>query len=95
MPTYRRWIFEVDAPRDEFARHMKRALANRGVLVRPARVFDFGAEAWGARGFVKLAHHDRGIEAFVKLKSGVFGSATALEEALLAAGREAQATFYE
>ncbi len=95
MPQYRQWVFECDAPRDEFSRRMRRALAARGVFVRPARVFDFGAEAWGARAFVRLAHEDRGIEAVVKLKSGLFGSPSALEEAVLSAGREAQASFFE
>jgi len=94
MLAYRRWVFECDAPRDEFMRQMKRALVLEGVDVREAKFFDFGAEAWGARAFVKLAHDERGIEAVVKLKSGLFGSPSALEEAILAAGRAAQARFF-
>lgn len=73
---------------------MTRALQERGVAVGPASVFDFEAEAWGARAFVKVQHDERGIETVVKLKAGLFGSATALEDAVLAAGREAQARFF-
>lgn len=93
VPSYRRWVFEVDAPRDEFTRRLRRKLVLKGVHVADANLFDFVAEAWGARGFVKLANDDQGIAAFVKLKAGVFGSTAALEDAILAAGREASAEY--
>lgn len=94
LPQHRRWVFECDAPRDEFLRAMKTALAARGVAISPAKVFDFEAEAWGARAYVKVQHDERGMEALVKLKSGLFGSSSALEDAVLSAGREAQAKFF-
>ncbi|HWG91778.1 MAG TPA: hypothetical protein VNZ52_13090 [Candidatus Thermoplasmatota archaeon] len=85
----RRWVFEVNAPGDEFCHHMKEALQRKGLLVGEAKVYDFSVRGFGARGYVKLTHHERGIEAQVKVK-GVFGDVPALEAALLDAGRHAQ-----
>lgn len=78
-------------PADEFVRALQRALVVRGVRVEPAARFDFVARAFGARAYVHVAWADRGLEATVKLKSGLFASPAALERVLLEAGREAQA----
>ena len=90
MARWRRWVFEVSAPLDEFARHLRRGLAQRGVEVRDGDRFDLVAAALGSRAFVKLAWAEGGIEALVKVKSGLFGSPAGLERLVLEAGREAQ-----
>jgi hypothetical protein len=86
-----RWVFEAQAPADEFQRILERGLVLRGVAVEPADHFAFVARAMGARAFVELAWAERGIELRAKLKSGVFASPKGLERLLLEAGREAQA----
>ena len=91
VTRWRRWVFEVSAPADEFQREVQRALVERGVAVQPATHFDFVARAFGVRAYAKLAWSDAGLEMLVKLKSGLFSSAPALERVLLEAGREAQA----
>lgn len=90
MARWRKWVFEVTAPSDEFERALTRALASRGVNVESATHFDFVARAFGARAYAKLSWADAGIEMLVKIKSGLFASPTALERVLLEAGREAQ-----
>ena len=91
MARWRRWVFEVSAPSDEFSRLFQRALQSRAVEVAPGARFDFTARAFGARAYVKLDWADAGLEAVVKVKSGLFASPEALERTLLEAGREAQA----
>jgi len=91
MVRWRRWVFAIRAPADEFLRQMQRGLAARGVKVQPAEHFDFVARAFGVRGYVKVAWVDEGIEVQAKLKSGLFSSPLGLERILLEAGREAQA----
>jgi len=86
-----RWVFEVQAPTDEFQRHLERGLALRGVSVQPAEHFDFVARALGARAYVELSWADDGLALTAKLKSGLFASPKGLERLLLEAGREAQA----
>ena len=90
MARWRRWVFEVSAPLDDFARHLRRGLEARGVDVRDGERFDLVAVALGSRAFVKLAWADGGIEALVKVKSGLFASPAGLERLVLEAGREAQ-----
>lgn len=91
MARWVRWVFEVQAPTDEFQRHFERGLTVRGVRVEPAQHFDFAASALGSRAFVQLAWADAGLEVTAKLKSGLFASPKGLERLLLEAGREAQA----
>lgn len=91
VARWRRWVFEMSAPADEFVRALQRGLIVRGVMVDPATHFDFVARAFGARGYVKVAWAERGLEVTVKLKSGLFASPAGLERLLLDAGREAQA----
>ena len=88
---WRRWVFEIQAPADEFLSAMQRALIVRGVQVDPAEHFDFVARAFGVRGYVKLAWVDNGLEVVAKIKGGLFASPDGLERMLLEAGREAQA----
>jgi hypothetical protein len=90
MARWRRWVFEVSAPADEFRRGFEGALAARGVRVAEATHFDFVARGFGARAYAKLAWADVGIEVLVKLKGGLFASPAALERVLHEAGREAQ-----
>lgn len=90
MARWRKWVFEVTAPSDEFERALTRALAARGVEVQQATHFDFVARAFGARAYAKLSWADAGIEVLVKVKSGLFASPTGLERVFLEAGREAQ-----
>lgn len=91
MTKWRRWVFEIRAPLDEFLSLFEQALVARGVRVDPAEHFDLGARAFGARSFVKASWVDEGIEVRAKIKSGLFGSPAGLERLLLEAGREAQA----
>lgn len=91
MARWRRWVFEVSGPLDEFARHLRQGLEARGVEVRDGEHFDLVAGAFGSRAFVKLGWADAGIEATVKIKSGLFSSPEGLERLVLEAGREAQA----
>lgn len=91
MARWRRWVFELSAPADEFVRAFQRALVVRGVLVEPATTFDFVARAFGTRAYVKVGWADDGLELVAKLKSGLFASPAGLEALLLEAGREAQA----
>lgn len=91
VARWRRWVFEVRAPADDFLRLLQRGLTLRGVDVQPAEHFDFVARAFGARGYVKVAWADEGLEVVARLKSGLFASPAALERVLLDAGREAQA----
>jgi len=86
-----RWVFEAQAPADEFQRLLERGLTLRGVAVEPAEHFHFTARALGARAFVEIAWAEQGLEVRVKLKAGLFASSKGLERLLLEAGREAQA----
>lgn len=89
MARYQRWIFEANATKDAFVRHMTVALTARGFAVGPGRVFDVAVTGSGARGWVKVFHHPQGLDVVLKQK-GARG-VTALETAVLEAGREAQA----
>lgn len=91
MTRWRRWVFEIRAPLDEFLVHLRRGLVARGVRVEPAEHFDLAVRAFGARALVKLAWVDEGLELRVKIKAGLFSSPAGLERILLDAGREAQA----
>jgi hypothetical protein len=95
VARWRRWVFEASAPLDEFARLLQSSLTARGVDVAPGARFDIIARAYGARAFVKLEFAEQGIEAVVKIKSGLFAAPLALERVLLEAGREAQARLGE
>lgn len=91
MTKWRRWVFEIRAPSDEFLALLQRGLVVRGVQVDPAEHFDFAARAFGVRAYVKVAWVDTGLEMRAKLKYGLFASPKGLEVLLLDAGREAQA----
>ena len=91
MTTWRRWVFEIRAPADEFSDQLSHALALRGIRVEPGEHFDLVVRAFGARAFLRLAWVDDGLEVRAKIKSGLFSSVPALERILLDAGREAQA----
>ncbi len=91
MARWRRWVFEIRAPADEFLALLERSLLARGVAVEPAEHFDLLARAFGVRGYLKVAWVDEGLEVRAKLKSGLFASPAGLERLLLDAGREAQA----
>ena len=91
MTQYRRWIFEANATKEEFLRHLGRALARKGYGVAVGKVFDMAVTGHGGRGWIKVLHHPQGLDLVLKEKSGVFGNASALEGAVLEAGREAQA----
>lgn len=91
MTQYRRWIFEANATKEEFLRHLGRALADRGVAVGPAKVFDLALSGQGGRGWVKVLHHPQGLDVVLKEKSGVGGNKAVLADAVLASGRAAQA----
>lgn len=91
LTTWRRWVFEIRAPGDEFLALLHRGLAARGIRVEPGEHFDLVVRAFGARAFLKVQWVDEGLEVRAKLKSGLFSSAPALERMLLEAGREAQA----
>lgn len=67
MTRWRRWVFEIRAPADEFLALLQRGLTLRGVSVAPAEHFDFVARAFGARAYVKVAWVDTGIEVTAKL----------------------------
>lgn len=90
MTVWRRWVFEAQAPLDEFARAYRVALESRGLEVADARRFDLVASGLGCRAFVKFAWADAGIEATIKVRSSLFSSVPGMERALLDAGREAQ-----
>lgn len=91
MSRWRRWVFELSAPADEFVRLWEQGLTLRGVRVEPATHFDFVARAFGARAYVKVAWDEGGVAARAKLKAGLFSSPEGLERLLLDAGRDAQA----
>lgn len=91
VPRWRRWVFELSVPADEFLRALQRGLVLRGVQVEPAVHFDFQARAFGARAFVKVGWADEGLQVDAKVKGGLFSSPKALETLLLEAGREAHA----
>ncbi|MFA5862845.1 MAG: hypothetical protein WDA16_14225 [Candidatus Thermoplasmatota archaeon] len=91
MARWRRWVFEVSAPLDEFSRLLQRGLTARGIDVRSGDHFDLVARGFGCRAYAKLAWADAGVEVLVKLKGGLFASPPALERVLLEAGRDAQA----
>jgi hypothetical protein len=76
---------------DEFVALLAIALAARGVRVERGEHFDLTARALGARGFLKVAWVDEGLEVRAKIKGGLFSSPSGLERLLLEAGREAQA----
>lgn len=91
MTSWRRWVFEIRAPLDEFLAEMERALVLRGADVARAEHFHISARAFGARAFLTLAWVDEGVEVRAKIKAGLFASPKGLERLLLDAGREAQA----
>lgn len=90
VTRWRRWVFEIRAPADEFLALLQRGLTLRGVVLEPAEHFDLVARAFGARAYVKVAWTDTGLDVTAKMKSGLFASPEALERLLLEAGREAQ-----
>lgn len=89
--TWRRWVFEIRAPADEFLDQLSHALALRGVRVESGVHFDLVVRAFGARAFLRMAWVDAGLEVQAKIKAGLFSSVPAIERILLDAGREAQA----
>ncbi|MHB8604312.1 MAG: hypothetical protein ACYDCK_03570 [Thermoplasmatota archaeon] len=89
MAVDREWVFECDAPRDEFTRALRRSLILAGVAVDDASHYDFAASAWGARAFVRVEHEARGLKTVARVKGGFFAGTSALEEAILEAGRRA------
>lgn len=91
MPLYARWVFEARASDDAFRRALERALAARGYDIGPAKAYDFRISGEGARAFVQLAYHEKGIEMRAKAK-GLPGRAKPLLDALLDSGRAAQAS---
>lgn len=91
MARWRRWVFEIRAPADEFLALLERSLTARGVQVERAEHFDVMVRAFGVRGYIKISWVDEGIEMRAKLKSGLFASSPGMERLLLDAGREAQA----
>lgn len=84
------WVFDCDAPLDEFQRRMREALQRRGWGTGPAQVYDFACWRLGARAYVKLAHHDWGVLVAVKVKTGWFASPGPAQRELWEAAREAQ-----
>lgn len=72
MARQKHWVFESEAPLEEFGKRLKMVLRGRGHGIDDARVFDFAAEVEGAKAFVALAYHHRGIEVTVKVKAGLF-----------------------
>jgi hypothetical protein len=86
-----RWVFEAQAPADEFQRLLEQGLTLRGVAVEPAEHFHFVARALGARAYVELAWAEQGLELRAKIRAGLFASPKGLERLLLEAGRDAQA----
>lgn len=84
------WVFDCDAPLDEFQQRMREALMKRGWIVSTAQVHDFAAARAGQRAYVKLTYHDWGVQVRAKLKPGWFGSDAQLQQVVWAAGREAQ-----
>lgn len=93
MALYREWVFETRATDDAFRRALEAACRARGLDVGPAKVYDFSVRGDGARAFVRLAYHERGIRLEAKVK-GFFGRPRELAELLLDAGREAQAKLW-
>lgn len=91
MTTWRRWVFEIRAPADEFLERLGRGLAVRGIHVEPGEHFDLILRGFGARAFLQARWVDEGLEVRAKLKAGLFSSKPALERVILDAGREAQA----
>ena len=91
MTTWRRWVFEIRAPADEFVGQLTHSLVLRGIQVEPGEHFDLVVRAFGARAFLQARWVDEGLEVRAKLKGGLFSSLPALERVLLEAGREAQA----
>jgi hypothetical protein len=87
---YAQWVFDCDAPLDEFARRMRASLERRGFATGPAQVHDFSVARGGARAYVKLVYHDWGIQVVAKLKTGWFGNGAVLERAIWESAREAQ-----
>ena len=90
MVHHAAWVFDCDAPLDEFQRRMRDALAAQGWAVGPAQVYDLACARRGTRAFVKLAPHDWGVQVVVKVKPGWFGDAAEALRLLWTAGREAQ-----
>lgn len=84
------WVFDCDVPLDRFQARMRAALERNGWVTRPAQVYDFYAERAGVRAFVKLAHHDWGVQVHAKVKPGWLASAAPHQRAVWEAAREAQ-----
>lgn len=90
MALYARWVFEARATDDAFRRALAQALEARGFEIADAKAYDFSVRGDGARAFVQLAYHERGIELRAKVK-GFPGRPRRLADELLDAGRAAQA----
>lgn len=84
------WVFDCDAPLDEFQRRMRAALERNGWVTGPAQVYDFWCARAGARAFVKLAHHDWGVQVAVKVKPGALVGPERFQRDLWEAAREVQ-----
>lgn len=84
-------MFEANATREEFLKHLARALARRGFSVGGAKAFDLAVHGGGGRGWIKVLHHPQGLDVVLKEKGTLFGPTGAVEAAVLEAGREAQA----
>lgn len=84
------WVFDSDAPLDEFQRRMQAALERRGWSLGPAQVYDFAASRPGVRALVKLAHHDWGVLVVAKVKHGWLSNGQRAQRAIWEAAREAQ-----
>lgn len=89
MPTAQ-WVFDCDAPLDEFGRRMRAALERRGWVLGPAQLHDFACARGGQRAWVKLVYHDWGVQVNAKMKHGLFASPGPMQKELWEAAREAQ-----
>lgn len=84
------WVFDCDAPLDQFQERMQQALQVGGWAPRGAKFHDFGAAKNGTRCYVKLAFTDRGVLVAAKVKPALFASSEGPMREVWDAAREAQ-----
>ncbi|MHB8586198.1 MAG: hypothetical protein ACYDDF_10255 [Thermoplasmatota archaeon] len=92
MAIFREWVYESHASEDVFRAELRMRLEEAGYRLRPARVYDFAVTTGGARGFVAVSYHARGIRLEAKAKG--LGPRSLLD-GILQAGREAQVALWQ
>jgi hypothetical protein len=88
--AHAQWVFDCDAPLDQFQQRMQQALKAKGWIERPTKHYDVAFARGGTRCYVRLVFTDQGVLVVAKVKPVLFASAEGPMRELWDAARQAQ-----